>query len=190
MVSTQQLKAIMPFATLGKITVFLDPLNATMEEFFINTRMRKAAFLAQLAHESGQFNYVEEIASGAAYDDRADLGNTKPEAIALAELSATSPGRYFKGRGLIQITGYANYKACSWGLLNSRALLDKPELLKTPELACRSAGWFWDEHELNTLADQGKFEKITRVINGGLTHIQQRRAFYAKALLVLPKDVP
>lgn len=85
MVSTQQLKAIMPFATLGKITVFLDPLNATMEEFFINTRMRKAAFLAQLAHESGQFNYVEEIASGAAYDDRADLGNTKPEAIALAD---------------------------------------------------------------------------------------------------------
>ena len=93
---------------MGKITVFLDYLNATMDEFFINTRMRKAAFLAQLAHESGQFNYVEELASGAAYDDRADLGNTKGEAVALAELASTSPGRYFKGRGLIQITAYSN----------------------------------------------------------------------------------
>lgn len=84
MVSAQQLQKIMPSATPARIANFVCPLNATMDEFGITTPKRQSAFLAQLAHESGSLRYVREIASGDAYDNRADLGNTRPDAIALA----------------------------------------------------------------------------------------------------------
>lgn len=80
-----QLQRIMPAST--QASLFLEPLNAAMQEFGIDTRLRMAAFLAQIGHESGQFRFMEELASGAAYDNRADLGNTNPEAIRIAPAS-------------------------------------------------------------------------------------------------------
>ena len=93
MISAQQLHKIMPSATPARIANFIGPLNDTMNEFAITTPARQAAFLAQLAHESGSLRYVQEIASGAAYDNRADLGNTRPDAIALAELAGPLAAR-------------------------------------------------------------------------------------------------
>lgn len=170
MITLDQLKAVMPCVKTAQVILYLQPLNAAMAEFQIDTPARQAAFLAQLAHESGSLRYVRELASGAAYEGRADLGNTEP-----------GDGVRYKGRGLIQITGRANYLACSRALFGDDRLIDQPGLLELPGAACRSAAWFWWGHGLNTLADAGQFEKITRRINGGTNGAADRLAYYAKA---------
>ena len=179
MVTAQQLREIMPYAG-GRIALYLEPLNLTMEEFEISeSPLRMAAFLAQLAHESGQLRYTAEIATGEAYDHRADLGNTSPEAIRIARLHDSTPGRWWKGHGLIQVTGFNNHMACGEAL--GLDLLNEPELLRQPLPAARSAGWFWDIHNLNDLADRRDFKHITKIINGGFNHLREREVFYADA---------
>ena len=181
-VSAEQLQKIMPAATPARIANFIGPLNATMEEFGITTPARQAAFLAQIGHESGSLRYVREIADGSAYDDRASLGNNRPEAIALAQAAGTTTGRYYKGRGLIQITGYNNYRACSRDLLRDADELCKhPEMLEMLPLSVRSAAWYWDSRDLNALADAGKFDLITKAINGGYNGMADRQAYHARA---------
>lgn len=164
---------IMPYAK-PHIAAFFSPLCAAMDEFQINTPARQAAFLAQVGHESGQLEYVRELASGEAYEGRADLGNTE-----------TGDGPRFKGRGLIQITGRGNYLRCSVALFNDDRLIQFPELLEDPTNACRSAGWFWQSHGLNELADAGNFLRITKVINGGTNGFADRSALYTTAKEVL-----
>ena len=171
MITADNLRAIMPYAG-SRANTFADPLNYAMLEFEINTPAREAAFLAQIAHESGSLKYVKEIASGSAYEGRADLGNTQP-----------GDGMFFKGRGLIQITGRANYRACGEAL--DLPLLERPVLLEMPEHAAMSAAWFWKTHGCNELADAGDFERITRKINGGLNGYADRLAYYARAQQVL-----
>lgn len=173
MITLQQLKKIIPCAG-PKAGVFLVPMTEAMAEFSIDTSARQAAFLAQVAHESGSLRYVREIADGKAYERRADLGNTEP-----------GDGPRFKGRGLIQITGRANYRACSRALYGDDRLLEKPELLEGVVQACRSAAWFWWSHGLNTIADVGDFRKITRVINGGFNAYGERLAYFKRAKDVL-----
>lgn len=172
-VTLEQLIAIMPEGR-KRLPDFVDPLNATLQEFSINTPERAAAFLAQLAHESVRFRYMAEIASGAAYEGRAALGNTEP-----------GDGKKFKGRGPIQITGRTNYKTCSMALYGDERLLDTPELLEQPEDGCRAAGWFWKTRGLNMLADEGDFDRITKRINGGQNGRDDRRAVWEVAKRVL-----
>jgi len=181
----EQLLAIMP--TAGKrADAFLVPLTAAMAEFEINTPKRKAAFLAQIAHESGSLRYVRELASGEAYDKRKDLGNTKPEAIQIAAEHGSTPGRWWRGHGLIQITGFDNHRACSGALYGDyELLLHHPELLEIPADACRSAGWFWKLRGLNELSDAGDFLRITKKINGGTNGLADRMAYYERARQVL-----
>lgn len=169
-ISLEELKEIVPYAKNAE--TYLEPLNEAMQEFDINTPQRMAAFIAQIAHESGSFKYVKEIASGEAYEGRVDLGNNSP-----------GDGVRFKGRGLVQITGRANYRDC--GIALGVDLVSSPELLETPSLACRSAGWFWQSKGLNELADKGDFLRITKKINGGTTHYQERLTFYERAQRVL-----
>ncbi len=79
-VTIEQLKAIAPYAKPSRLSMFIDPLNRAMERFEINTPLRVAAFLAQIVHESGSFNYTRELASGEAYDVgklASDLGTTE-----------------------------------------------------------------------------------------------------------------
>ncbi len=178
MVTLEQLQKIMPYAR-KRAEVFLVPLNEAMHEFHINSPIRRAAFLAQIAVESGELRYVEEIASGAAYEGRTDLGNTQP-----------GDGKKFKGRGPIQITGRANTRACSLALYGDERLLDTPELLEQPEDGCRAAGWFWMTRGLNMLADDGDFERITRRINGGTNGAAERRAYHVVAKRVLCSGAP
>lgn len=173
MITIQQLRTIMPLAG-GRAAMFCEPLNAAMAEFGIDTPARQAAFLAQIAHESGSLRYVRELASGIAYEGRLKLGNTHP-----------GDGVRFKGRGLIQITGRDNYRAASIALFGDYRLLNDPALLEETENACRSAAWFWHSHGLNALADVGDFERITRRINGGLNGLQDRNAYYARANLAI-----
>ncbi|WP_050463290.1 glycoside hydrolase family 19 protein [Herbaspirillum autotrophicum] len=170
-----QLQTIMPAAK--RALLFLDPLNAAMAEFSINTPARQAMFLAQVGHESGQLNFLKELASGAAYDTgklAARLGNT-PE--------ADGDGQRYKGRGLIQITGTRNYLLCLMAL--DIDALSHPEILETPEFACRSAAWFWWNNGLNELADKGDFLTITKRINGGTNGLADREALLGRAKKVL-----
>lgn len=174
-ITEQQLLQILPNAG-RQAGVFVSVLNTAMNRYGIVGTPRAAAFIAQVGHESGQLRFVREIwgptAQQAGYEGRADLGNT-----------VKGDGSKYRGRGLIQITGRANYAACGEAL--SLDLINNPELLELPQHASMSAAWFWATHGLNTLADQGQFEKITRRINGGLTGQDDRQALYDKALKVL-----
>ena len=171
MITIEQFNAVMPHAR-SKVPLYADALNDAMDEFEVNTPQRQAAFLAQVAHESGELRYVEEIASGAAYEGRADLGNTEP-----------GDGVRYKGRGLIQITGRSNYERCGSAL--GVDFIAHPELLESPANACRSAAWFWSTHGCNELADADNFRKITLKINGGLTHYEDRLAYWETAKEVI-----
>lgn len=177
----QQLLQILPNAR-AKAGVFVSALNQAMATFQINTARRVAAFLAQIGHESGHLQYVRELGGGAylaKYDTgplAERLGNT-PE--------ADGDGQFYRGRGLIQITGRHNYLMCSIGLFGDDRLLREPELLEQPEWAAESAAWFWWVKRLNTLADQGRFTEITRKINGGQNGAADRRELWLRATKVL-----
>lgn len=172
MLTRDLLKSCMPAATPLNLDRFAEPLAAACQEFGIDTPLRLAAFLAQVAHESGSLRYVREIASGKAYEGRVDLGNTQE-----------GDGVKYRGRGLLQITGRSGYQWCGRAL--GLDLIDKPELLEEPVNACRSAAWFWATRNLNTLADAGDLVRITKKINGGLNGLADRREHYATALQVL-----
>jgi putative chitinase len=173
-ITLAQLQAIMPYAK-DKASVFLGPLNAAMSEFQINTPLRVAAFLAQIGHESGQLQYVKELASGEAYEKRRDLGNIEP-----------GWGIRFKGRGLIQVTGYYNY--CAAMVKLDLDCVTHPELLEQPINAARVSAWWWADRGLSQLADAGtedSFKTITKRINGGTNGWDDRLALYKKAREVL-----
>ncbi|PBQ20930.1 lysozyme [Pseudomonas congelans] len=180
-INQQQLLQILPNAGL-KAGVFVPALNIAMARYAINTRLRIAAFIAQIGHESGQLRYVRELGSDsylAKYDTgqlALRLGNT-PE--------ADGDGQLYRGRGLIQVTGRANYEACGEAL-GLDLSPPQPQLLEQPDHAAMSAAWFWDRANLNALADNGDFLMITRRINGGTNGLADRQALYQRALEVLP----
>ncbi len=171
-VTLQQLKGVMPNLSDAKAQAYLAPLNRAMAEAGITTPRRQAAFLAQLAHESGELKYFEELASGAAYEGRSDLGNTQP-----------GDGVRYKGRGPIQLTGRANYRAAGRAL--GLDLEGNPALAATPEVGFRVAAWYWGSRNLNAQADAGNFDAITRAINGGYNGKASRDAYHRRALQVL-----
>lgn len=166
------LKRIMPLASAQALDRFCEPINSTLTKYLINTPSRVAAFLAQLAHESGQLRYTKELATGDAYEGRKDLGNTQP-----------GDGRKFKGRGLIQITGRHNYEMLSMVL--GVDFIAHPELLEGAVYATESAGWFWQTKGLNEIADQGDFRLITKRINGGFNGLAERELFHERAKKVV-----
>lgn len=163
---------------LRSAAIWAVPITDAMAAYEITTRYRQAAFLAQTSHESLGFAWVrerwnpEQVPAQARYEGRADLGNV-----------VAGDGYFFRGRGLIQVTGRANYAACGKAL--SLPLLAHPELLEDPEYAARSAGWFWLEHGLNALADQQLFSAITKRINGGQNGAADRVERYHRALAAL-----
>ncbi|WP_397448993.1 glycoside hydrolase family 19 protein [Pseudomonas sp. NA-150] len=199
-ITQQQLLQILPNAK-PVASVFVPALNATMDTFQINNRLRRAAFIAQVGHESGQLLHVSENlnysaqALQATWPKRFDAATAarvarQPEAIAnIAYASrlgngptASGDGWKFRGRGLIQVTGRDNYADC--GNTLELELGNHPELLEEPDNAALSAGWFWEKHGLNSLADAGRFSDITQVINGGQNGADERLAFYTLALKV------
>jgi len=162
---------------LARAQKWAPALTLAMEGGKINNRLRIAAFLAQIGHESGSLFYVKELGGPnyfAKYDGRKDLGNTQP-----------GDGAKFAGRGLIQITGRNNYGRASQALFGDDRLLKNPELLEQPEWAAKSAVWYWTTRSLNNLADGGQFTDLTKKINGGLNGLDDRLARYHYALKVL-----
>lgn len=142
--------------------------------FGIDTTLRKAHFLAQVAHESGGFRYVREIwgptAAQRGYEGRADLGNVRP-----------GDGKRFMGRGLIQITGRANYTEYSADMYGDDRCVQEPVMLEMLPDAALCAGWFWQKRGLNRLADIDDIRAVTKRINGGYNGLADRQLWLAKA---------
>src|SRR5262245_25985719 len=188
MLTSEQLQSIMPRLPAAKNSELLPFLTAAMTEFAIEAPARAAAFLAQLAHESGQFRFMEEIWGPTDAQRRYEpvsnlsqnLGNTD-----------AGDGKRFKGRGPIQLTGRANYKR--FGDLLNVDLIANPPQAATPQVAFRVAGLYWSKKGLNELADMATddaFREITRRINGGTNGLADRQAFYAVARNVLGVALP
>lgn len=171
------LRLLWPDAPPRRLDRLGPPLLETMRRRGIATDLRAAHFLAQVGHESGGLRWIEELASGAAYEGRSDLGNTRP-----------GDGARFKGRGLIQVTGRANYARFGAAMGCRAELLADPALLADdPVLCAESAGWYWTWRGISAHADRDDLESATRAVNGGLNGLEDRRAHLdrAKALLGL-----
>jgi putative chitinase len=175
MVTDDELRQIMPNCPAAKRADYLPFIQQAMAEFEITSYLRETAFLAQLAHESAELRYMEEIASGAAYEGRKDLGNTQP-----------GDGKRYKGRGPIQLTGRANY--ARYGGLLRLDLVNNPTLAATKDVGFRIAGQFWKLNGLNELADQQQFKSITKRINGGYIGLDDRLKYYQRARKVMSRD--
>lgn len=145
-----------------------EALAPTLALYAIDTRLRIAHFLGQTCHESAGFRTTEEFASGEAYEGRADLGNTKP-----------GDGRRYKGRGLIQLTGRANYR--EYGQRMGLPLEANPELAAEPVLSLRIACEYWKKRKLNTACDEDDVVNATKLINGGSNGLADRRAATSRA---------
>jgi putative chitinase len=177
----EQLKRAIPAATSENLQRFLEPINDAMARYDIDTPLRAAHFLCQIAWESGSLRYTEEIASGAAYDQgrlAAALGNTPAK---------DGDGQRYKGRGLIQVTGRTNYRL--YGYIIGKDMEDEREqnwlLLREPQYAADSAGWFWKSHHLNERADRDEHTNITRIINGSTVTAPKRLPYLRNAKIAL-----
>jgi putative chitinase len=185
MISLEQLIAA-TICSKSNAQKFLQAIADTCDKYSINTPARILCFLAQVGHESGGLYYTEELASGNAYEGRKDLGNTQP-----------GDGPRYKGRGLIQITGRANYASLSKDLgadfINNPTWLGGKNVTACTadqlKYAALSAGWFWNKNKLNDYADRinisksieldpnlQAFKDLTKRINGGYNGLQDRVA--------------
>lgn len=165
----EQLGRIMPNAKKRGLDVkYIDALNSVMEKYKINTPLRVSHFLSQIAVESGELYYNEELASGAAYEGRKSLGNTQK-----------GDGVRFKGRGLIQLTGRANYTAFSKA--TGCDCINHPELVAKNPWCVEVAGWYWNSRNINAAADADAFVTVTKLINGGTNGKEARFAYLTKA---------
>ncbi len=173
--SEDALIAIMAKGELSTIKAYLALLKTALPTYQINTPLRVAHFLAQVGHESLSFRYTRELASGAAYEGRKDLGNTQK-----------GDGVRFKGRGLIQITGRDNYS--KYGTYAKLDLLKKgnEELIANmPKYALDVALWFWDVRKLNNHADSDDLRALTRRVNGGYNGLDDRKDYLERAKFFL-----
>jgi predicted chitinase len=154
---------------------FAPALEAEMASRNIDSPLRRAHFLAQIGHESGELRFRTELASGDAYNGRADLGNDQP-----------GDGPRFKGRGLIQLTGRANYKLFGRAIGREAEIMADPDIVgRDPNLCVRAAGWFWESRHLNSFADRNDLNEITRRVNGGFNGLEDRRRLLKRAMALL-----
>ena len=175
MITKQMLKQISPNAKDEIIDPLVEYLNIHAPKYEMGTYLRICHFLAQAAHESAGFRTLEEYASGSAYEGRKDLGNTKK-----------GDGVRYKGRGIFQLTGRANYR--DMGKKLGYDLENNPQLAQTPEISVLTALEYWKSRKLSPLADKDDVTNITKKINGGLNGFEDRKNYLAKAKRIIPSD--
>ncbi len=185
MLAESDLQQIMPRLPQAKRQLYLPFLNKVMEIYEIDTPLRASAFLAQIAHESAELRFMEEIWGPTAQQKRYE-----PPSDLARRLGNTQPGDGFRyrGRGPIQITGRSNYT--KYGDLLGVDLVGNPDLAATPQFAFSTAALFWKMNGLNELADVQDFITITKRINGGLNGLADRQKYYEIAKNVLGAEEP
>lgn len=176
-VSAEQVLEIVGSKELkSRIEALTPGLNETFDKFQINTKLRISHFLAQVIHESGGFRWLREIWGPTdiqrRYEGRKDLGNIQP-----------GDGKRFMGRGVIQLTGRANYTQFSQAV--GVDFVHQPELLEQPPYAVMVAGWYWDNRKINLPADNDDVVRVTRLINGGTIGLADRKKYLIRAKQVL-----
>ncbi len=202
MLTRGALAALMPSAD---VAAWHDNLLSAMTTYAVNTPLRQAAFLAQVAVESQEltrlsenlmYTHVERLLEvfPSHFSGEADAAKYvgRPQAIANRVYAGrmgngdelSGDGWRYRGRGLFQLTGKNEYRA--YGLAQ-RAMdfLANPDRVAEPRWAADSAGWYWESNSLNVLADARDFKGITKHINGGYEAWAQRKAYYEKALGLL-----
>jgi putative chitinase len=171
--SKEKLTLVMPRALADRIALYYDPLVAGMKKYGITTPRRMAHFIAQIGHETASFRYAEELADGSAYEGRADLGNTQP-----------GDGVRFKGRGLIQLTGRANYTEYSRDA--GVDYVSRPQqVARDPFVAVDVACWYWNKRKINALADRDDVKAVTKAVNGSYNGLDDRIEYLVRAKAVL-----
>jgi putative chitinase len=162
-ITLQQLLGCMPNAA-DRAQIFLEPLNAALIEFHVDSLQERAAFLAELAHESADLRFMREIwgptPQQLTYEGREELGNTQP-----------GDGKRFIGRGGLMTTGRTNTLRCLAALGRAETDLD---YIETPIGGMRSAGWMWKDLGCDVPASQGNFATCTKRLNGGYTNLDDR----------------
>jgi putative chitinase len=184
-ITAEELMQIIPGLSEEKAAEVVATRNPAMAWAGVDTPERIAAFIAQIAHETGGFKWARELGRDSyfdRYEGRIDLGNTEP-----------GDGLRFKGRGDIQITGRGNYYRAGADL--NLDLVNNPELAESPELAGYIAAWFWltggtslEHHrtpDCNDMADRGDFRAITKRINGGYNGLAARMRYWERSREVL-----
>lgn len=181
---------------------FADPLKAAMALFAIDTPQRQAAFLAQCMAESGKFTRLEENLRYTTPERIRAVFPRRVESLAEAAPLVRNPqalanrvyagrngngdeasgdGWRYRGRGLFQLTGRANYARASAALAVD--YVSAPELVSEPSDACLTAAWYWQSNGCNEMVDAGRFDATTRAINGpAMLHARERLAYYQEAL--------
>jgi len=177
--------------------------NDTFERWGINTAQRQAAFIGQCGHECGNFKILEENLNYSA--DRlvkiwpkrftsiemAQPYNRNPKAIANKVYGgrmgnrdeASGDGWRFRGSGWLQLTGHDNFYHA--GKAIGQDFVMNPDLVRTPEFAAQTAGWFWSTHNCNAKADVKDWTGLTKIINGGVLGLTERVINTNKALEIL-----
>jgi putative chitinase len=164
------IEGLFPRAQDGVFTALRDVGVPLMD---LTNEVRFCYAMANLAHESGGFQWLKEMGGDAyftkLYEGRKDLGNTQP-----------GDGARFCGRGIIQVTGRANYTACAdYTAINCVTF---PELLERPVEACQSAAWYWQTRKyknmsMNDWCDRRDFNRIVKMINGGTRGLSNRKKY-------------
>lgn len=167
-ITEQQIRRIMPRATSERVKEFVASFNEYNEVFGINTPIRAAMYIAQVAHETGELKWLEELASGAAYDTGAKakaLGNTPVK---------DGDGQKYKGRGYLMCTGFNNYLSYQNSGYCVGNIMEHPEWLAKQPGCQKSSMWFWKKNNLNRYADADDARGLTKRINGGFNGLSQR----------------
>lgn len=180
MLTIEQFKKLFPNCPKAKIDEYFKNLCLTMDRFGINSKKRMKMFLAQLAHESYQFKYLEEIWGPTEQQKKYEPPSTVATRLGNSE---KGDGFKFKGRGALQLTGRANYKTV--GDYFKVDFIKNPEKAASPEWAFMIAGWFWETRKLNELADKEDLIGVTKKVNGGLNGLEDRKKYYDKFETIL-----
>lgn len=192
-ISKEQLKKALP--NLKDVDVWYDRMCDVLPKYGIDTKLRLAHFIAQTAHESGGYTVLKENLNYSAdglqkifkkyFPDAATAEKyaRKPEMIANRVYGgrlgngpeASGDGFRYRGRGIVQLTGKENYAKLSASLNKGDELIKNPDLVAEPEYALHSACWYWKNRNINAAADRDDVEAVTKLINGGLIGIEDRK---------------
>lgn len=203
MITLPILTKLLPATNATKLAQYIEPLNKAAIKYEINTPDRMAAFLAQIAHESGGLNFLQEnlnystnglLITFKKYFPTLALATPfarQPERIANKVYAnrmgngneASGDGWKYRGRGLIQLTGKSNYEAFAKDV--GKTLDETVDYLSTIEGAVESAAWFWSKNNLNKLSDKNDFVTLTKKINGGTNGLLHRTKLFEEAKKIL-----